>query len=144
MFRKSTRFISIIIIMAMLSTSVFAYSLQASTDVSVKASSVFTGYGVSVYAGDNGVITFTCTALGTDTMDTIGFSEMQIQKYYNGSWITVVTLYDEYQYDTDVFLSSIDYYGTAGYKYRAIVTFYAANSTSSATRTYTSISIYAE
>lgn len=83
---------------------------------------------------------FNVTAV--DGMDVLGASIIKVQRSTDKSnWETVQTYYDIYGYDTSFYGSHVTYSSAeAGYYYRAKVTFFAENS--SGTASYTSATSY--
>lgn len=118
----------------------------ASGTASARASEYITSYDAAIVANSDKTVSVDFDIAATGYMTTLGVSSIKIQKYDSGSWTTVQTLTtsnttglqksNAASYSKTVTSSSLSS-GT----YRAYVTFYAANSSGSDSKTYTTGSV---
>lgn len=128
-------------IVFLVSAPVYALAAEA------RASAYLSGYGASIVTSSNGKINIEFRVVGTGTMTQIGASTVYI--YKNGTRIATRSYTaegNEYMmgHNTYIHSGSVPYYGVAGQKYYAVVTFYAKNSKGSDTRTYTTSTVTAK
>ena len=135
--RKFYRVLALVLILSFVIGSASAAS---------RASDVIAVYGTNISVTSSGDLYVRFNITGSDIMSVIGATCIEIEKKVSGSWRVVET----YTYATHPNLrttnalyhvSSITYSPMlSGYDYRAHVTFYASNGTSSDTRDcYTAI-----
>jgi hypothetical protein len=122
----------------------FALSISASASL-LRASLYLSSYSAWATKYSNGSIAFSFDVIATDISDSVGATQVQIQRRSSSSasWSTVQT----YTSATRASLlgsncashgDTINYTGTSGYQYRSVVTCYAANNGGSDSRTATS------
>jgi hypothetical protein len=113
--------------------------------------------GITAYAGTNAsqlisyysanltangtTLTVEIDVVGTQVCDTIGASQVIIQKKVNGIWQFETNLGNSYSYNSNSHLDSLNYTGSAGNEYRAVVTFFACKGNVSETKTVTTQSV---
>lgn len=98
-----------------------------------KASAYLSSYTAYMHANGGGSVSVCFEVFGTDIMDTIGATTVQLQESTDGG-VTFTTIkrysYLNYSYmvnhDTGRCVSSVTYQGVAGRYYQAYVTVYAA------------------
>ncbi|MDR0295620.1 MAG: hypothetical protein LBH91_05455 [Prevotellaceae bacterium] len=103
-------------------------------------------YGTVIAAEGSGKIRIDFDVTGTGTMTSIGVTQIEVQKWINNVWTTDTTLkssnYPNFlASNTITHASSVRVTGVAGTQYRAILTAYAANSTGSDSKNYTSLTV---
>lgn len=117
---------------------VSSFSIVSAADS--RASAHLNGYNCYFETIGGGDIEICFDVYGTGRMSSIGATEIVLQRSSNGiSWTTVKTFTsDEYPEmlasGVSFYLSSVTYDGTAGMRYRADVTVYASNGTTSTSR----------
>lgn len=95
-----------------------------------RASMVLSQYSSYLHVPSGNEIQVWFDVIGTRTLDEIGVSYIEIQQSPDGQNWTTVKTYSYVDYSNMVITNSRDhcsyvtYYGTYGYYYRAIVTFY--------------------
>jgi hypothetical protein len=144
--KKSIRVFAALLAITTLCTSAYATSIgnkNNSDDYSIRSSDYISSYSALITAQSGGVIAIDCLITGTGTMNVIGVKTLKMQKYQSGSWTTVRTfssLYEYYSMQASVYAT---YQGTAGNQYRAVITFYASDSSGYDTRILTTNSVTA-
>ena len=140
MYKKIVRGTSLLFAVLMLmSTSVFALDMRASTRI-VSSSAI-----VKAGTDDDLWIYFSINAVSI--MDDIGANKIMIQRYSGSRWVTESTLTPtntpEMQTTNALRHSATIPYSPkySGYSYRAVVDIYATNSTGTSTKTLTSHSV---
>lgn len=122
--------------------SSFAFAAQPE-NIEPYASSYFTSNTVKLSDEGNGKVKVTYTVASKDVMDELGIKKIVIQKKVGSDWDDVKT-YSSANYSSFISQNvaekrgSITYNGTEGKTYQAKVTFYAKDSSGSATKTITS------
>lgn len=115
------------------------------TTVSARSSLYLDGYCAWLTAEDDGIVDVCIDVTAYDIMDEVGASRVQIFESKDGgqTWtskrIYLKSLFPELV-DTNTYFyynNPISYQGTPGYRYYALVTMYAGDSTGSDTRQYT-------
>ena len=128
--------------------SVFATSAAAATP-QPKASKFIRDAYASVRAAGSGKVTVTVNVSATAAMTKIGTTTISIQQSTNGSSWTTVKTYSSSSVSallgsgTSYNKTPVTYQGTKGYKYRAVVTCYAANASGSDSKVYTTSAVTA-
>ncbi|MGI5971726.1 MAG: hypothetical protein ACOX7P_08395 [Oscillospiraceae bacterium] len=138
--------ILMLLIIALLCTSAYAENFnfeESAADNILRSSLYINTYNASITAESDGIVAVDTIVIGTGIMTVIGVKTLNIQKYQSGSWTTVKTYSSLYAYNSTQASSSVTYQGTAGYQYRAVVTFYASNSSGYDTRYMTTSSVIA-
>lgn len=118
----------------------------------LKASYYIDSVYCTVGAASGGKITVMVSVEATGTMSEVGAKQIKIQESTDGgkTYSTVKTYsYADYPemmwYDENHYLDTpITYQGTAGYRYQAIATCYAGDSSGGDSRAYTSNSVVAK
>jgi len=127
----------------MLSILLIMLILSVSTIASAEASNYFISYCSSIKAEGNGKILISFEVFGTGKMTSIGVTEIEVQKKVGTSWVYDRTLTSS-SYPSFLTSNSSSYFsqvritGVTGTQYRAILTFYAANSSGSESKNQTS------
>jgi hypothetical protein len=121
----------------------FAEDLEKASNYSPQASLYIDSFDGIITANPGQKIEVLSTVTGTGIMDVIGVSTLNIQEYRSGSWVTVKSWSSLYKYNSIQASFLTTYQGVAGRKYRAVITFYAANSRGSDTKSLTTTSIMA-
>lgn len=112
--------------------------------VSVRSSLYLSRYRAWLNAKSGGEITVTIDVQAVDNMDEVGASKIILYESSNGgtSWTRVRTylksIYPEMYWEDEVlyYTTPVSHQGTVGYKYYAVVTVYASDSTGSDSREY--------
>jgi len=112
-------------------------------DVGIQASLYINSIDCSITPYSGGRISITASVTGTGVMDKIGVSKLTIQKYQAGSWVDEASWTDLYDYNTIISAIEGSYYGIAGNKYRAVITFYAGRDGGYDTRIVTTSAVTA-
>jgi len=122
-------------------TSVLAISVGA---VAGRSSLYLSGYRAWLTPKDDGIVNVTIDVQAVDDMDSVGATKVEMFESTDGgvTWsrdgIYLSALYPELlDHGTYLYFDTpISHEGTAGYKYYAIVTVYAADNTGSDSKTY--------
>lgn len=138
------KLVTLIMVLSCIFSS-YAFAAQP-VEIETYASSYFDNYSISLSNEGDGDIKIKYFVAGKNIMDELGVKKIIIQEKTNSSWDDVKT-YNSSSYSS--FISkdirskdgSITYSGEKGNTYRAKVTFYAKDSSGSATKTSTSSSI---
>ena len=133
------RILSIIAILSVVSSSTLSMALSdyANGGIVIQASQYISSCSALITAQSGSIMAVDCAVTGTGIMDTIGVKTLKIQKYQSGTWTTVKTWSNLYNYNCLQGSVSSTYQGVSGSQYRAVITFYSANSNGSDTRTMT-------
>jgi len=121
----------ILVIAMMLAVPVLA---ETETAVTPYASSYFISYCAYLYKTTGTTFEVWFEVVARSGMDELGVSEIKVQRSADGNnWTTMRTYTPEYYpqmicEDTGAHGDCVTYTGTAGYQYRAYITFYAKNS----------------
>lgn len=134
MVKRKNRVITFILVIAIcLSCTAFSFAAPASTN----ASSYLASYGAYCYAAGSGHVTVYFNVTGNGTQNYLGSYSIVIRQSADGgsTWTTVSNiLYANHPNmmgtNCPYYDSSVTYYGTAGYKYYAIVYFWGGSSLS--------------
>lgn len=135
--KKLIRSVSLFLILSLV-LSVPAFAMDA------RASERFKRYSSNLYAENDGSIYVLFSVTATTTMDVIGASSIAIQRYDNARWVTecTLTVTDEPSMQTTKaaqYAASIPYEPLfSNMEYRAVITFYAKDSSGSSTAKMTS------
>ena len=135
--RFSKRFLCGILSICMLSSL-----LVTSASASTRSSAYLDGYAASVTAKSGGRLVVTVDVSGVGSMTQIGASKIYMYESQNGVDFSQVVTYRYEDYPnmmgsgTVYFKDAVTYYGTPGYYYYASVYCYAANSSGSDERHY--------
>lgn len=121
----------------------FAEDLVRASNYSPRASLYINSSDAIITANPGKKIEVLSTVTGTGIMDVIGVSTLNIQEYRSSSWVTVKSWSSLYKYNSIQASFLTTYQGVASRKYRAVITFYAANSSGSDTKSLTTTSIIA-
>ena len=132
MVKRKNRVITFILAIAIcLSCTAFAFAAPASTN----ASSYLNNYGAYCYAAGSGRVTVYFDVTGNGIQNYLGASSLVIRQSADGgsTWTTVYNFYypnypNLMGTNCAFFNSSMVYYGTAGYKYYAILSFWGGSS----------------
>lgn len=119
--KRATRFFCLLLIMSLiLAIPVFAAE---------QASHFFASHSCYLWELSDSEFQVCFNVTAVDAMDVLGVSEIKVQRSTDKSnWTTVATYYDYYGYDRSYYSDEITYSSrSAGYYYRAKVTFYAEN-----------------
>jgi hypothetical protein len=100
------------------------------------ASSLISSYSTNLTANGT-TLTVEIDVVGTQVCDTIGASQVIIQKKVNGGWQFEANLGSSFSYNSDSHLGYLYYTGTSGCEYRAVVTIYACKGNTSDSKTST-------
>lgn len=130
--KKTFRTIAVVLALAtILSCSAFA---TADTPI-LRSSNYLASYGAYCYAAGSGRVTVYFDVTGNGTQNYLGVSSLIIRQSADGgnTWTTAYNfLYPNYPNlmgtNCPFFSSSMVYYGTAGYKYYAILYFWGGSS----------------
>lgn len=145
--KKNIKQVPALLLAIIMCVSVMAISVGAV----VYASYYIDNVDAHVSASSRGKILIAASVDGTRIMSKIGATQIKVQESTDGgkTYTTVETYsykdypemmwYDELYYDD----TPITYQGTVGYRYRAIVTLYAGDSTGGDSRAYTTNSVVA-
>ena len=110
----------------------------------IMSSQYISSYSTVFSPGANGLIELSCSVIGTGIMSKLGVKTVKLQKYVSGTWTDAKTWSDYYNYD-DIHASFyIEYQGSVGSQYRAVITYYAENQNGSDSRTVTTGSVTAK
>ena len=127
------RFIKIVCIVLALST-LMMIPVSAETEITPRASNYFHSFSTYIYKTSATKFQVWFDVVAVTGMDKLGVSEIRIQRSSdNSNWSTMFTCYPEYypqmlDYNTAEHGSYVPYTGSTGYYYRALVVFYAKNS----------------
>lgn len=136
---KCKRFLCMLLTVCMLSSSLVALA-------ATQASAYLSSYSADLTAGSNGKIYVTVDVSGTGYMTDIGATDIYIYESTDNVDFTRVSSFSSDRYPrmlgsgTIYVDTPITYAGTPGCYYIAEVYFYAANSTGSDSRSYTTVS----
>lgn len=127
--KRVIRLICVLIVIAMI-IAIPAYA----EDLSQKASGFFSAYRAYCYAASSTSIEINFTVIGVGVMQEIGASQIQVQQSSDQTnWTTVRTF--SRGNDANMISTNTGFHGAtlscdvdSGYYYRALVTFYAKNS----------------
>lgn len=130
----------LLIAFSILGTPVFANEGAHQPEIAdnrvIQASDYFNSYSASVtFDSSNIIVNF--GVYGTGYMNTIGAQKIVLQKYQSGVWSDVKSWTNLYEYNSVYALGGISYPVSSGIQYRAVITFYAANSSGYGTRVFT-------
>ena len=121
------------LICVILAMTIFAtVSVSAEAEIDVRASDFFAATSTYIYQTTDAKFQVWFDLVGVNIMDEIGASSIKVQRSADGAnWTTMFTYLPQYypqmlDYNTSSYGAYVPYHGTAGYYYRAIVTFYAA------------------
>jgi hypothetical protein len=117
---------------------IFVMSITAYA--ATNASTLFSEYSANLTANGT-TLTVEIDVVGKQVCDTIGASQVIIQKKVNGVWQFEANLGSSYSYNSISHIDSLNYTGTSGKEYRAVVTFYACKGSTSDTKTVTTQSV---
>lgn len=138
--KKSIRIFSLVCALMML-LSVGASAAEQ------RSSAYLSSYHASVYAYDDGEVTVFLSATGTGVMDEIGATKITLYEAVGNGLFRTAKVYTSDEYP-DMLCSgpqyckvAARYNGTSGNRYYAILKVYAADSTGSDTKTYTTSAI---
>ena len=135
--KKTTRFLALIM-MIMFCASIITPIASA------RASNYINNFGTNLSAGSNGNVTVSFNIMGTGTMTDIGSTRIEIRENNTLVATYLHTTTSGMMGSNKVFHSgTVTYKGVAGRTYRATVTFRAANSNGSDSRTLQSNSVVA-
>lgn len=135
--RRFTRCISLIIIIAIV-VAIPAYAEMQNS----RASSYFAAYRAYCTKSSSTSLDIAFHVLGAGPMDVLGASQIKLQRSSDGKTWTTVKTFDKANYsnmtDTNTagHASYVSCTIASGYYYRAIVTFYAKNSTGTGYKSY--------
>jgi hypothetical protein len=126
----------ILSIMLILCISGFAFASRV-------GSTHLQSYSSSIVAEGNGIIQVYFEVEGMGKMTSLGVTQIEVQKKVGTAWVPDITLksnnYPNFlASNTSTHSSSVRVTGVAGTQYRAIITFYAANSTGSDSKDHAS------
>ena len=142
-FRKATRFISVLLVFALISGGVSA-TVEL---VQPLASDYITSCTAKIISYGDGEFVVDFSIIGRNTMLSIGVTEIEIQWSLNGtSWNDGESiLASEYPSMLGTnrikYSSSVPFTGVEGRYYRAYVTFYASNASGSDSATITTLKV---
>lgn len=104
-----------------------------------RASSRFAKYSAELFSGNDGNLYVLFSVTASNTMDILGTSNIAIQRYDSSRWVTECTLTVKNTPEMQT-SNAVQYYASIPYtpsysnaKYRAVVTFYAEDSSGSST-----------
>ena len=109
-------------------TILFLFNSTATAAVNgTMASDYISFYSAYIDPGSNGNISVLFEVHGTERMDEIGASKIELQEKVSGSstWKTVKTYSNLFTYNKVYYGSSVSYSGKTGNAYRAYVTVWA-------------------
>lgn len=112
--------------------------------IGIRSSLYISSYGISLSAQSGGTMNLYYEVTGTAIMDKIGVSCVVVQEYRSGSWVTVITLSEDYFYDEFNYMASGSFTGISGRYYRATAYYYAEDNGGSDTRVKTSSYVMAQ
>lgn len=115
-----------------------------SDDSIARASQYISSYSAVLTPEAGGLMHVSGRVIGTGVMGTIGTTGVVLQRNYSGVWASVCTWDSIYHYNTNVSAFTVSYPGIPGVEYRAIVVFYAGNTTGSESRTMYTIPVIAK
>ena len=135
-----------VLVIASLGTtsSATAFSDQKDDSYETRASSRISSYAIAIQAYSDGIINFDCRIYGTGIMDVIGEKSIKVQKYVSGTWTTLKTFYDYYDYNTWHSCAYGTIKGIVVSQYRVVIVFYAQDKNGISTRTVNSRSVTAK
>lgn len=141
-------FLCLIILLIIISSSLYTFSFAAISEdediFSINSSLYIDSYSADITANSGGEIEIVCAVAGTGIMDIIGVSTLYIEKYQAGSWTTVKSWSNLYNYNSMQASFYTTYQGVVGSQYRAVMIFYVSNSVGSDTRILTTNSVIAK
>jgi hypothetical protein len=122
------------------------FVIGVSAIASAEASLYLESYCSTIKAEGGGKILIGFSVIGTGTMTSIGVKQIEVQKKVGSAWVTDATFKSAnfphfLTSNSDGHASQIRVTGVAGTQYRAIITFYAANSTGSDSKNQTSSTV---
>lgn len=135
--KKATRLISLILVFSL----ILAVPVSAE-DPTPRASSFFAAYRAYCTKVSSTSLEVSFHVIGAGPMDVLGASQIKVQRSSDGENWTTVKTFDKANYSnmtdttTAVHGSVMTCSITSGYYYRAIVTFYAQNSTGRGYKAY--------
>lgn len=143
--KKKTR---LLLTVTLLLTVLFGMTITANA-IETRASSYFGSYSAWLTKNSSGTISVTIDVTAVNTMTSLGATSVKIQKYNStsGTWSTVSTFSSTST--TSLLGSNVSSYSKkvttdssmSSGTYRAYITFYALNSSGSATTYYTTDSL---
>ena len=121
--------------------SISAYAAQNNT-TEPYASTYFANYSAEIIPGNDGEIIIRYSVQAKTTMTELGASKVVVQEKSGSTWTNKKTFNKSTTpsmvgSNRAVFSKDLSYSGTEGKEYRAVVTFYAKDSSGSDTKTYT-------
>ena len=133
------RICTFLLAFALLGGSVCA---QAAELAPYRASQYLDGYGITINPKGGGLMSVSFTVYGTDTMDVIGAKKIVVEEWDGSEWTNPLTFTPEKNpsllySNSSVYTSSVTFYGTPGFQYRATLTAYAELDGGSDTQTFT-------
>ena len=116
--------------------------ISASTFAFVEASSYLASYTTTITAEGSSKILITFDVAATGKMTSIGVTQIEVQKKVGNNWVTDTTLtasnYPNFLTSNSIgHASSVRITGISGTQYRAVLTFYAADSSGSDSKNLT-------
>lgn len=135
------------IVSIVLAVSFCMVAASAST-MHIEASDYLSYYDADVSTSGNGALEIEYYVYSYTNMSQIGVSKIVVQKKVGTSWSSVKYYYSAstaglLTTNDSSYTNSITYQGTAGKTYRAVVTFYAGDSTGHDTRDFITNSVTA-
>ena len=125
------RFIKLICVILAMAT-IAAVPVSAEVESETRGSNYFAAISTYIYPTTDVKFQVWFDLVAVNTMDEIGASSIKVQRSVDGTnWTTMFTYLPQYypqmlDYNTISHMAYVPYHGTAGYYYRAIVTFYAS------------------
>lgn len=107
------------------STVAYAQTTTVSEEAEPYASGLLTSGSVSISRYDSKYLEISVTTVATYTYYQVGYKNLKIQRYIDGTWKTYTTMSDSFSYNTGAFSKTV--YSTklpSGYKYRVTLTHY--------------------
>jgi hypothetical protein len=117
---------------------IFTLGITASASLLRASQTILTYTGWLTKSGTTLTVNYDIDA--TNISDKVGVSQVIVQRK-DGTWGNVATYGSNYGTNCISHNGSVTYYGTAGYEYRAVITFYAKQGNVSDSKTYTTGSI---
>jgi len=132
-----------LLILTLSTILIFSISVVASAE---RSSHYLESYHSTIVAEGNKKILIDFLVFGTGKMTSIGVTQIEVQKKSGSTWVTDQTLksssYPNFLASNKILhASQVRINGVVGTEYRAIVTFYAANSNGSDSKNYTSSTV---
>ena len=138
---------------AMLLVCIFSFTVALASEVTnlneVRASDYLSSYDSWLTASGNGEIIISFSVMAVRPMDSVGASQIVVQKKLSeNSWLGVETYYADttsnlMAYSVARHGSTVTFNGAPGTEYRAMVAFYAGNSNGSDTKVFYTSSVVA-